>query len=166
MLITELSAEARAIADLMNATAVGAVITYDAMTAAIGRNVRDCRHVIAAARRVSLRETGAVFASERSNGYRRIEAERVAVTVGPAARATIRRTARRARTVLVAGTERMNDMAPEAQRKLAAEVSALTLVEHLSRDAAVKPSEDGPTKPMPVALTARTMLGVLTGDRP
>lgn len=158
MIQTELSADTRAVADVLVACSVGGVTTFATMSAAIGRDITLRRYILTAARRVAQREAGAVFVSERAIGLRRISAERATETVGSTARRHIRRTARRAKSALLAATNGVNDLPPVAQRRLAAEVSALGLIEHLSRDAASKPSDDAPTKPQPVAVTARDML--------
>jgi hypothetical protein len=81
--------------------------------------------------------------------------------VGQAARQHIRRTAGRARRTMVAGTARRNDLQPDAQRRLAAEVSAMSLIEHVTQDARVKPGIDAPTAPTPVAITAQRLLASL-----
>lgn len=163
MIATELSADVRAVADMLAAAPVGEVVTFGAMSAAIGRSITTCRHVLASARNVALRENGAAFLSERSIGLRRMSAERATETVGSTARAHIRSTARRAKRTLIGATNGVNDLPPEAQRRMAAEVSALALVEHLARDAAVKPGAEAPTKPTPVAVTARSMMAALVG---
>lgn len=163
MISTELSADARAVADLLSAVPVGDLATFATISAAIGRDITACRHVLAAGRKVAEREAGAVFVSERGKGLRRLSAERATETVGTAARAHIRTTARRASRTLIAATTRMNDLPPAVQRRLSAEISALSLVEHLSRDTIVKPAPDAPLRPTPVAVTARAMMAALTG---
>lgn len=165
MIQTELSADTRAIADMLASCPVGELITLAAMSAAIGRDVTTCRHIVQSARKVAQREGGAVFSVERAVGLRRMSAERVTETVGATARGHIRRTAGRARRTLLAATAGSNDLSPEAQRRLAAEVSVLGLMEHLSRDSVTKPAPDAPIKPTPVAVTARTLLTVITGKK-
>lgn len=168
MITTEISAEARAVADLLAACPSGEVITFAAMSAAIGRDILARRHVITTARRVAEREAGAVFTIERRTGYRRLDATRIADVVGTAARAHIRRTARRSVKSLSEGTRRLNDLPPDVQRKVAAEMSALGLIEHIARDKTVKPAANAPTKPQPVAVAARALLAALgaTGPAP
>ncbi|MBP8296366.1 MAG: hypothetical protein KAX84_09690 [Burkholderiales bacterium] len=166
MLHTELSADTRAVADLLSACPVGETVSHGAMTEAIGRDILRHRYILQAARRVAQRETGAVFVSERGTGLRRLSAQRATETVGTAARHHIRRTARRARSTLLAATSGANDLPADAQRRLAAEVSTLGLMEHLARDAMTTPKEDAPMKPQPVALTARDMLARLQAGTP
>lgn len=161
MIITDLSPDARAVADLLAACPVGETITHAAVSSVIGRNITSCRHIVYTAMRVAQREAGAVFVTLRGEGYRRIEPAQIAATVGQAARQHIRRTAGRARRTMVAGTARMNDLQPDAQRRLAAEVSAMSLIEHVTQDARVKPGSDAPTAPTPVAITAQRLLASL-----
>ena len=163
MITTEISADARAIADLLIACPVGEVVTFAAMSTAIGRDIRARRHVISTARRVAEREEGAVFTIERHAGYKRLDAARVADVIGTTTRAHIRRAARRSVKSLHEGTKRVNDLPPEVQRKVAAEMSALGLIEHIARDKAAAPAADGPLKPQPVAVTARAVLSALGG---
>ncbi len=158
MIQTELSADTRAVADVLAACSVGGVTTFATMSAAIGRDITLRRYILTAARRVAQREAGAVFVSERAVGLRRISAERATETVGSTARKHIRGTARRAKSALLAATNGVNDLPAAAQRRLAAEVSTLGLMEHLARDVMTAPKEDAPMKPQPVALTARDML--------
>jgi len=164
MLIHEISPEVRAIAELLAKCQPGEIVTFDQMSEAIGRSIFTRRHAIISARRVAERENGAVFASERSVGYKRIEASAVADVVGTSARAHIRRSARRSARSILEGTRRSNDLPPEVQRKVAAEMSALGLIEHISRDKNVKPADDAPTKPQPVAVTARALLDALRAE--
>jgi hypothetical protein len=164
VIATELSAEARAVADLLAQCPVGEVVTLAAMSAAIGRDIRTRRFVISTARRVAEREAGAVFTTERGAGYRRIDAARVADVIGTTARRHIRATARRSARTLNEGTRRLNDLPADVQRKVAAEMSVLGLLEHMARDKEVKIAPDGPMKPQPVAVTARAFLSAMVGD--
>lgn len=158
MIQTEMSADTRALADMLAATPVGEVATLAAMSETIGRDITTCRHLLAAARRIAQREHGAVFVTDRGIGYRRLPAEEVARVVGSSARQHVRRTAGRAKRALIAGTNSANDLRPDVQRRLAAEISAMALLEHISRDTTVKPAADAPLKPTPVAVTARAFL--------
>lgn len=165
MLHTELSADARTLADMLIACPIEDVITHDAMSSAIGRDVTLCRHVLATARRVALREVGAFFTAERSVGLRRVSAERATEIIGPNARKHIRKTAGKARRSLIAATETANDLPDDAMRRRAAEISALGLLEHISRDAPLRKATENTLKPLPVAVTARSFLAVISGKK-
>lgn len=158
MIHTEMSADTRLLADMLIACSIDEVVTYGAMTEALGRDILVYRYIVISAAKVAMREAGAVFVNERGVGYRRISAERATETVGPHARGRIRRTARRARGAIIAATNGVNDLSPEAQRRASTEISNLGLLEYLSRDSMNKPKEDGPTKPQPVGIAAREML--------
>lgn len=161
MLTTEASPDTRAVAELLATVPVGEIVSFAALSAAIGRDITRCRHVLYAGKRAAERDAGAVFATVRGQGMRRLSAERAAETVGTAARSHIRKTARKATRTLIAATSRANDLPPAVQRSVSAEVSAFALIEHLSRDAAVKAADDAPLKPTPVAITARAMMAAL-----
>lgn len=160
-MITSLSVDARALADRLMAVPVGETITHQAISQTLGRDVTACRHVLYSAMRVARREGGAVFTIKPRIGYQRLAAEHVAATVGTAARARVRHAARKARVSIEAGTRNANNLPPEAQRRAAAEISAFALLEHLARDATVKPKENAPLAPEPVAATARRLLGMV-----
>lgn len=166
MIQTEISADARAIADILIACPVGEVISLATASSAIGRDITKCRHILATARRVALREAGAAFSTEPRNGLRRLSAERATEVIGPSARRHIRKAAGRARKVLIAATEGANDLSPDAQRRRAAEISALGLMEHIARDNITRPSETASTKPMPVAITAQEFLARIQAKSP
>lgn len=165
MIQTDLSPDARAIADLLINCPIGELVTLAAASEAIGRDITACRHVLATARRVAMREAGAVFTTEPRAGLRRMSPERATEVIGPNARRHIRKTASKARRALVAATEGANNLTDEALRRRAAEISSLGLMEHIARDAAVKPAPDAPTKPQPVAITARALFNVITNGR-
>ena len=164
MIQTELTADARTLADLLIACPVEGSVTLALASQAIGRDITKCRHVLASARRVALREEGVVFTTERSAGLRRISAERATEVIGPVARKHIRKTAGRAKKALIAATEGSNDLSPDAQRRRAAEISALGLMEHIARDTINRPANDAPTKPTPVGITAQALLQRIKGD--
>ncbi len=66
------SVEAQMLAEAFAETEVDEVLTYEEMSTLIGRDVREIRHVIETARRRLLRENGAVFASVRNVGVKRL----------------------------------------------------------------------------------------------
>lgn len=161
MLIHEISPEVRAVAELFMRCQPGEIVTFPEMSAAIGSSIFVRRHIITSARKMALKEAGAVFASERSIGYKRLEVSTIAHVVGSSARSHIRKSARRGVKAILEGTRRVNDLTPEIQRKVSAEMSALGLIEHIARDNNVKPGPEAPTKPQPVAITARALLAAL-----
>jgi len=153
----ELSAETLAVLNRLKEAPIGETVTYDDLSAAIGRDIRRHRHVLYSALRVALRDDGLLFGTVRGVGYQRVPAED-AHHVGVDARKGIRRRARRSSKRIAAAMSRANDVSDEARRKAHSEMAALGLIEHLSRDTAQPRDADKPAAPEPVALTARRML--------
>jgi hypothetical protein len=163
MLITELSADARVVADLLLACPIGETVSLASMSDAIGRDIRKHRHIIVTARRVAEREAGAVFASVRSVGYKRLDAERAVAVVAPAARKHIARSARRTSRAISAAVDKANDLSMDVRRRAVHELGILGIIEHAARERVRTLREDGPIKPEPVALVAKRWLARMTG---
>jgi hypothetical protein len=157
-IITEVHPDAMRIAEHLITVPVGEVVLHATLTSIIGRDIREHRHLFYSAARRAQKDGGVVFATERGIGYRRLAPEAVAAVVGPSVRKHIRRSARFGQRAIAAGTAKMNDATPATQRQIAAELSALGLIEHIARDAVTKPTDDGPTKAEPVAVAAKRFL--------
>lgn len=157
MIATDMSADTRRLADLLAEVPRGEVITFPAMSAVIDRNVLEFRHIVYAAMRAAERESGAVFASERGKGYRRLPPDEI-VRVGQTARSRIRRTARSGVRSLVAGSAGANDLSPEMTRRILAEQSTLGLLEHIARDKNLAPMPEAANRPLPLAVAAKEFL--------
>lgn len=160
MISTEISADVAALVDALKSVPVGSTISYAEMTAAIGRKITDHRHLIHSALRIVARDHGAVFANDRGAGYTRLDTASLP-NVGVAARGRIRRKARSAAKTIKYGMSRANDVSPETQRKVNAELSVLGLVEHLSRDDKAEPADAHSLRPEPVAIVAQRLLGAM-----
>jgi NADH dehydrogenase/NADH:ubiquinone oxidoreductase subunit G len=163
MLSTELSADARAVADLLIACPIDGTVTLADMSAAIGRDITRRRHIIATACRVAEREAGAVFASVRKVGYKRLDAERAVAVVGPSARKHIARSARRASRSISAAMDKANDLPMDVRRRAVHELGVLGIIEHAARERVKTLREDAATKPEPVAVVAQRWLARMTG---
>lgn len=157
MIATDLSADARRIADLLAAIPRGETVTFATISSTIGRDINLCRHILYSGLNVAERENGACFASVRSVGYRRLAPEEI-VKVGQTARSRIRGYARRGSRTLRQGMTGANDLTPEAQRQTAAELSALGLLEHIARDKSLPTIPEEDTRPLSVAATAKAFL--------
>lgn len=157
MIAHDLSADARRCADLLTSIPRGETVTFTAISAAIGRDITRCRHVLHTAIRVSEREAGACFASVRGVGYRRLAADEI-VKVGQTARARIRGYARRGRRTIQAGLAGANDVTPETQRRTASELSSLGLLEHIARDRSLPEIPETDTRPLTPADTAKAFM--------
>lgn len=156
MINTEISPDVAALVAALTACSPGAQISYAALSETIGRDITTCRWLVESARHIAAREHGAVFANIRGAGYARLTTDQLA-GVGATARSRIRHTARKAAKLITRGAEKANDVAPETQRRLNAEISALALVEHIADDKAAKPAAVHDTRPEPVALMARRL---------
>jgi hypothetical protein len=154
MLATDLSADTRRLADALATAARGEIVTYKQLSEAIGRDIMGCRWLLYSALHVIERESGAVFATERRIGYRRLAPEEI-VKIGQTARAHIRRTARAGARTISAGVAGANDLTPEMARQILAEQSALGLLEHVARDRNLPAVAETETRPLSVAATAR-----------
>lgn len=129
-----LSEDARRLADLFIATSPGATVTFAQLTAALGRDVKKARHLIASAQRTAQREAGASFVNVITVGYKRLAPGEVASRIGPAARKRIRGEARRASGAIVAAVSVGNDLTPEEGRRANAEMAVLGMIEHIAGD--------------------------------
>ena len=105
----QIGIDAKTIADLMINTPVGGVLTYEAMSAAIGRDVLGQRRSIQTAINFCISEHRAVFAVVTGVGYRRLN-DSEAIATGESYIKRIRRAAARGiRRVACANYETLND---------------------------------------------------------
>ncbi len=87
------STDAKTIADMLRAASVGAVVTYDDMSDALGRDVLTyARPAIASARKMVQQENRMVFDTVRKVGVKRLEDGDI-VNLGDRARVSMRRIA-------------------------------------------------------------------------
>lgn len=162
MLNTEISPDVAALVDTLKGVSPGSMVSYADLSAVVGRDLRKThRWLLLRAITVAARDHGAVFANERGVGYARLTTEQLS-DVGATARGRIRRTARLGAKRMRFGLSRANDVPPEAQRKINAELSALSLIEHISGDKASAPTPAHDVRAEPVAIAAKRMLEGLT----
>ena len=157
MIATELHPDTRRIIALLETVPVDGIVTHAAISGAIGRDIEPVRHLLYSAIRHMEREHGTVFACVRKQGYRRMPATEIAL-IGATARSRIRRTARRSIRSMEAGLTGANDMPNDVRLKVLAEQSALSMVEHLSRERNLPPMQEAETRPLALADTARAFL--------
>ena len=162
MLDLDVSAETLAVAERLRETPIGATVTWDELSAVIGRDARAHRYFVTSARRALVRDDGIVFASERGIGYRRLAAEDVH-KVGAHYRRKISRASARAARTITSALRPANGLSEDSTRQALREVSTLRLLEHLASEPAQSPVSEAPTKPEPVALTARRMMERILG---
>jgi hypothetical protein len=161
--VLEISPDTRALASRLAQVPHGETVPYAELSAAIGRDVRLCRHLIYSAFNLVRKEVGAVFGVVRGEGYQRLTVDQVP-HIGSTARRHIRRTARQASKRISASLAKANDVPNEVRLKANTELSVLGLVEHMSRDKNVKPSDDMNTAPQPVAIAAKAFLERIGGS--
>jgi len=75
--IPSLSVDAQALARVLGESPVGEVVTYDALSKAIGRDVRSARGLLYTAVRTVMRDSNAVFAAVRGVGLKRLESTEI-----------------------------------------------------------------------------------------
>ena len=164
MAVNEMHQDTRDLADRLIAVTHGDIISWSDLSAAIDvADVRRVRWRVAAAMRVALREAGAVFATLRGIGYRRVTIDRLGSDVGQSARARIKRTARRANATIGLGLAKANDVPNEARIRALREQSALGLIEFLARERhlpTVDPERMRPLRPQHVLRQTLESLGI------
>jgi len=149
----EISPDARLLADKLNETPRGATISLADLSAVIGRDVAKCRHILYSAMKLSRKEAGAIFGTVRGVGYQRLQTAQLP-GLGVAARAHIRRSAKRSARDIAAGLAKTNDIPNDVQLQANREISVLGLVEMAARDNSIAPNKEMQAGPLPVAKTA------------
>lgn len=149
-----LSPETQALSDALRAVSLGATITYAALSESIGRDVTGpARATLVSARRIVLRDFGAVFEVKRAHGLRRLKPDE-APDIGSAARRKIRRTSSRAMKSMHSVVNASNGLSPEAGRKLSAEMSTHGLMVALAADKVAHTMQSETRMPPAIAATA------------
>ena len=161
MFALDIHPDTRAVADLLIVLPRGASISHDEITARIGRDIRQCRHVFYSAARLAQREAGATFATERGVGYRKLETIELA-SIGQTARSCIRRVATRGAKSIAAGVAGANDLTPATHRAILQEQTSLSLISHLARDRTVSTIHCEAVTRLQIGQATRDMLAALS----
>jgi hypothetical protein len=156
----EKAADVLAISACMSSAPVGGTVTYEQLSAAIGRPVQGHRYLVQAAISKLSRDTGAIFVSVYRVGYKRIPAEESHI-LGAAVRETVRRRVKRAGQKIIRAIATANDMPADAARRANREVAILGLIEHASSDKALKAAVTEADTPKPVAKVMADMLAAM-----
>lgn len=138
---TKLSADVRVLIELAQTISPGEMLTYRAMTEAIGRNIQSKLYIWLQAQDRLAKDSGILFANVRNVGYQRIKTEHLP-DVGTRARTRIRRISRRTSRDLSEAARRANDMPPDLQKRVSAEISTLNLQAHIAGNGAQKEVEE------------------------
>ncbi|XWN29950.1 MAG: hypothetical protein ROR55_21010 [Devosia sp.] len=118
----ENAADVEAIANKLREASIGGLVSYTAISAAIGRDIRSHRHLLDHARKKVESETGSLFETLRGIGIRRLRSEETH-TVGLGVIRKVRRAARRGVERL--SKVRVNDLDRETANKIIAHRSQL-----------------------------------------
>ena len=148
-----ISADTRALVDLFAACSVGSTVTFGHMSDALGRSIKERRHLLPGALKIAARDYGAIFGSVRGVGYQRLAAEE-AYVLGAHTRRRIRSSAKRTANAIVSAVEKANNLPEGAKARAYAEVNALHLVRHISADKQITATV-AEAKPEPVAVVMR-----------
>lgn len=160
-IIQTLSAECRAVADMFTASPVGGVVTYAAMSQAIGQPIQNKRYVALRALEVANRECGAIFGVVRGVGYQRLAAQDAHV-LGAYTRGRIRKAAGRTIKHMAAAISSANNMPDDAKRRAYAEINSLALARHIAGDKQITAAA-GEAKAEPVAVVMRRFAEQIVG---
>lgn len=145
------SVQTNALIDVLRAASVGAVVSYAALSEAIGEDVTDCRHYLYTAVNV-LQGEGIAFGTVRGEGVKRLVSEEIHA-IGDHALAHIKRHSRRARKRMGV-VSNMNDVPNDVRIKVNATASMLGVIENFSSNKSRKVVEaevvktQGPIPPM------------------
>jgi hypothetical protein len=123
------SFEARALADLLLQAREGDLLLYTDLEAAVGRDLRKQRYLLATARRIALREGQCVFRAVTRQGLRRL-CNHELPAIGEARRQHIRRTGSRAMAELECA--RFGTLLPQEATKVLAYISVMGAIAALS----------------------------------
>lgn len=160
-----LSVDSRLLYDALIALPVGETISYETMTACIGRDVQGVgRGALQTARRMALRENRMVFGVRRDIGLVRLSDAEI---VGTGARTlrSIGRKARRGATVLSSVTD-YTTLADEDKRRHNATFAILGMIEHTSREKNVLAiSKQITDAPPSIAETMQRTLSAFKGEK-
>lgn len=155
---TENAAEISALTEALLTTPVGAVVTYAALSRAIGRPVQARRYLLLHAIERANAESGALFGNVRGVGYSRLAGVDTGL-IGGTARRKIRRASKRASEFMSKALASTNDLPAPIQRKVVAEIAALAMISHITKDRVVKALANH-DRPPPVAESFRGVLAL------
>lgn len=158
-----LSLETRTLAKLLMEVPIGETITYGRMSEELGFDITDHskRHFLTSARRVVLREHGAAFTADIKVGMRRLQPDE-APNIGTWARGKIRRASTTAMKAMQMVAAKTNGLAPETQRRLAAEMAVHGVIAEVAKPKVInKMPEEIPTlTPKAISAGLKNIFGI------
>lgn len=132
----ELSADTRLLLQRLKKVPMGETITYDALTAEIGKKVSGATPALQSARRVLMRDDQTVFSPIRGVGLQRLNDEAI-VSATEANRDAIRRKAKKAAREVTC-VQDYNALPPAKQLRHTAALSVFTAIAEMASDRGVK----------------------------
>ncbi len=135
------------IKDLFNQARVDDIISHDDIRKAINKHidrssVYQYYYCVSRAKDLLNKETGAVFATVKSFGYRRLNASNGVIYAGERPLNRVRRLTRRARNHLFNAIQHSNDLSASDRRQAFQRASTLALIEHLTLAKTVRTMPD------------------------
>lgn len=118
---------------LMRECPYGGIVSLEAMSATITRDITKERYLVYEAQKRINRENGAVFSAVYKIGYKRLFAGDIAA-IGTQTRRMVRRKLHAAKTKLQNAAAKNNSMDAAERMGVMKEVSVLNCLEHLARD--------------------------------
>lgn len=161
LFIPQISAHTTTLIETLRTVPVGATVSYEILTAAIGANVQaEARHILASARRIVRREDSMVFGVIRGEGLRRLTDSEIA-TAGSSFLRHVNRTARSGVQTL-ACVQDFNKLKLEEQIRHNTHLSLLGVFYEVSKTRGIKQIEAVVSvmqKSLPYKDTIRAFLG-------
>lgn len=135
------------------------IISIQQLSAAAGQDLVENRWVISAALRAVNAEYGAVFATVRGEGYRRLANSEGALFSGNRGLLRVRRASRAAMRFSTNAAKHANDMTADQRRRHNQQMSTLGLVAHLTlqRSVETQPEEAPPERADPLSGLRRAL---------
>jgi hypothetical protein len=130
-------------------TPIDEIVSLEALSAAAGVDVRDNRWIIGAAQRAINADYGAVFATVRSEGYRRLANAEGTLFAGARGLYRIRRASRAGIRMAHNAAKHANDMTAEQRRRHHQQMASLGLIAHLTMARTVAAMSEDPPPPPP-----------------
>jgi hypothetical protein len=156
----ELSADAKILRSLLEGASVGDTITYDMMSKAIGRDVREhSRSALGTARQGVLRDKGIVFGTEPGVGFIRLTDEEI-VKSTESDRKRLQRTAKRSlKKLSVVNFAALSEEQKRSHIVASAQIGAVSMFSTASSAKKIESKVSGSTGSLPIGETLKLFGG-------
>lgn len=137
----------RRIADRLAEASADELVTHEQLRALVPGDLRRPYHTLVIdAKKLVNREYGAIFATVRKEGYRRLDRAVGVEYAGSQPMGRIRKLARRSRVVLGNAVHHANDLTPSQRRAAFQSDQVLGMVEHLTHRNTIKTMPEEPAE--------------------